>query len=368
MEQPPRPLSPPLLTAPEPLPPTQLPTDPTLLSRYLRSTQLASLRHLYAYKTDQLAKESAAQYDATRGRGGRARRRRGSSPLVEEKDPREQDENDLMEVRKKFKWDPTVELDSTRESEGDRAEGENDEEEVTEKEVLGTAETLVTLVQEEKNRKLQVAIDPVHTYDLVYDLYPDLAADAYYHGPHPEPPARVVRTILRATREKPFINPEDLSTSQLESLTDNIWRQEGKSIAVNFGTTSNQTNLTREEQRIQKEMNLDEEAEWEENVIAGFSATCHERIGKGMAKKPMGLKEIQDQANHLHQQQVVASASVQGPPPPPHHPSSAPNSASIAQSGGPPQMASQLPAGYGQQPYSEREYQNAMAAAGTHWR
>jgi hypothetical protein len=238
-----------------------------------------------------------------------------------------------------------------------------------EEEVLGTAETLVSLVQEEKNRKLQVAIDPVHTYDLVYDLYPDLSADAYYHGPHPEPPARVIRTIVKATRQKPFINPDDLSTSQLESLTDKIWQQEGKSIAVNFGAPPG-TNLTREEQRIQKEMNLDEELEWEENIIAGFSATCHERIGRSMAGKPMGLKEIQDQANHVHQQQI-ASSSVQGPPPSaalPHHPSSAPNSASIPQSSGPPQMASQLPPGYGQQQvYSEREYQNAMAA-GSHWR
>ncbi|GAA5953003.1 hypothetical protein JCM3765_003029 [Sporobolomyces pararoseus] len=353
MEQPPRAASPVPTTVNEPLPLTQLPSDPNLLSRYLRSTQLASLRHLYAYKTDQLAKESAAQYDATRGRGGRARRRRGSSPLVEEKDWREQDEKDLLEVRKKFKWDPSVELDSTRR--GDK--GKDRQEEEDEEEVLGTAETLVTLVQEERNRKLQVAIDPVHTYDFVYDLYPDLSADAYYHGPHPEPPARVVRTIVKATRQKPFIDPDDLSTSQLEALTDKIWQQEGKSIAVNFGAPPS-ANLTREEQRIQKEMNLDEEAEWEENIIAGFSATCHERIGKGMAGKPMGLKEIQDQAQHVHQQQIAAS-SAQAPQS--HHPSSAPSSASIVQTSGPPQMASQLPPGY------DRDYQSAMAT-GAHWR
>ncbi|GAA5834507.1 hypothetical protein JCM3766R1_005231 [Sporobolomyces carnicolor] len=364
MEGPARATSPAPADAVEPLPLTQLPTDPTLLARYLRSTQLASLRHLYAYKTEQLAKESAAQYDATRGRGGRARRRRGSSPLVEEKDPREQDESDLLEARKKFKWDPTTELDGgSRHEQGAGKDDEHAGEEV----VVGTAETLVTLVQEERNRKLESAIDPVHAYDLVYDVCPDLSADAYYHGPHPEPPARVVRTVVKASRQKPFIDPQDLSTSQLESLTEHIWRQEGKSIAVNFGTTSNQTHLTREEQRVQKEMNLDEEAEWEDRVIAAFSATCHERIGTGLASKPMGLKEIQEQANHAHHQQQIASASAQAPPPL-HHPSSAPNSASIPQTGGPPQMASQLPPGYGQQPYSEREYQNAIAAGGAHWR
>ncbi|GAA5872997.1 hypothetical protein JCM16303_006909 [Sporobolomyces ruberrimus] len=352
MEPPPRAASPSLSTPLETLPPTQLPTDPSLLSRYLRSNQLASLRHLYAYKTDQLAKESAAQYDATRGRGGRVRRRRGSSPLIEEKDQREQDENDLLQVRKKFKWDPNTTLERTQREDLD-GEGQV---------VLGTAETLVSLVQEERNRNLQASIDPIHTYDLVYDLYPDLSADAYYHGPHPEPPPRVVRTIVKASREKPFYDPRDLSTSQLESLATKIWEQEGKSIAVNFGTTSSNGNLTREEQRIQKEMNLDEEAEWEENVIAGFSATCHERIGKRLAKKPMGLKEIQDQANHVHHHQQIVSTSG-----PPLHPPGSSSSGATPTEPIVSQMSSHLPPGYGQQPYSERDYQQAMAA-GSHWR
>ncbi|GAA6007355.1 hypothetical protein JCM11491_003100 [Sporobolomyces phaffii] len=349
MEPPPRASSPAVPLAVEPLPPTLLPTDPTLLARYLRSTQLASLRHLYAYKTDQLAKESAAQYDATRGRNGRARRRRGTSPLPEDRDSTEQDDKDLLEVRKKFKWDPALELDHDRRHDAGDVDRDDDDR------VLGTAETLISLVQEERNRKLQVAIDPVHTYDLVYDLYPDSSADAYYHGPHPDPPARVVRTIVKATRQKPFIDPENLSTSQLEALANKVWQQEGKSIAVNFGSNPSAT-LTREEQRIQKEMNLDEEAEWEENVISGFSATCHERIGTGFARKPMGSKE-------LHGQQANSSSGA--PPLPPQHHSSAPSTTAIPSV---PQMASQLPPGYGQQSYSEREYQNAMAVGGAHWR
>ncbi|GAA5934808.1 uncharacterized protein JCM15063_003073 [Sporobolomyces koalae] len=373
-------------TVVEPLPPTLLPTDPTLLSRYVRSSQLSALRHLYAYKTDQLAKESAAQFDATRGRGGRVRRRRGSSPTLDDKDSKELDEQDLLEVRKKFKWDPTTEHPSPPTSVDDAAEEAAGV-------VLGTAESLVSLRDGERDRRKRVAIDPVHTYDLVYDLHPDLSADAYYHGPHPEPPARVVRTVLRATRFKPFIDPSGLSSAQLEAFAERVWQQEGKSIAVNFGhphkaphhrTGNAAGGLTREEQRIQKEMNLDEQVEWEQLVISGFSATCHERIGQGMARKPMGSKEIQDHANHLHLQQQqqqhhqMTSQQQQQPEQPSSGvgtgatttpTTSTPATMQPQPQPGPapgvvPHMASQLPPqGY----YPERDYQHAVAA-GAHWR
>ncbi|GAA5928510.1 hypothetical protein JCM1841_003678 [Sporobolomyces salmonicolor] len=277
----------------EPLPPTQLPSDPTLLSRYLRSQQLASLRRLYEYKTDMVAKDIAAQYDASRGRGGRARRRRGSSPLVEERNLEEEDEQDDFEVRKLMKYDPALE-EPTKEEEQYQDKGD----------IQGTAEILGSLADDARRRKEEVAIDPAHTYDLVFDLSPDSSADAYYHGPHPPPPARIVRTVLRATRKKPFVDPTGLSTAQLESLANHLWTEEGKAVSVLFGERGRARHqpLTREQERAQRDMNADEEQEWEESVIAGFSATCDEKIGRSLAKRPMTAREMQAQAQAAAQQ------------------------------------------------------------------
>ncbi|GAA6061327.1 hypothetical protein JCM10212_003217 [Sporobolomyces blumeae] len=292
----------------EPMPRTLLPSDPTLLAQFIRNQHLAALRSLYEYKTDQVAKDVAAQYDATRGRNGRARRRRGSSPIggtVDEAERDRIDQSDLLEVRKRLKWDPAVEgashprdVESSTSAHDARGGRSGDAAAV----VHGTAEQLSTVSQEARRSHAAVSIDRAHAYDLVYDVSPDHCADAFWHGPAPPPPARVIRTVLRATREAPFVDPEDLSTAQLEALARPMWEQAGKAVCVHFGearsgpgrkpptppvslaqwsaepdTTS--PYLTREEQRIQKEMNLDEMAEWEERVIAGFSATCHERIG-----------------------------------------------------------------------------------------
>lgn len=356
MDPPPRPLSPSLPTIHSPLPPTLLPSDPILLSRYLRSHQLSSLRHLYAYKTSLLAQESALAYESSRGRGGRARRRRGSSPLIEKEDLGVQDERDLFEVRKKFKWDPAVELAQKEEEE----------------EILGTAEMLVTLRKGERERKKEEMVDQSHTFDLVYDLTPDLGSDSYYHGPHPEPPARVVRTILKATKQKPFVDPDDLSTVQLEGMTRGLWEREGRAISVGFGTgKEGGDSLTREEQRVQKVMEEDELADWEEMVVAGFSSTCNERIGRGRLGRPLEGKGIREMANHLQGAQTQSQTTTTSSAPPtaagPHMASQlTAQGYAMGQVQGQAQLAANQ---YGERE-REREYlqqQNAMGG-GAHWR
>ena len=223
--------------------------------------------------------------------------------MIEKEDQTIEDSRDLFEVRKKFKWDPSIE--------------ETSQEEEVEEEVLGTAEMLCSLKEGERGRRKEEMTDGLaHTYDLVYDLTPDLGSDAYYHGPHPEPPARVVRTILKATKQKPFIDPDELSTVQLEALTRKVWEQEGMAISVGFGTgkEDGEGNLTREEMRVQKEMNLDEYGDWEERVVAGFSSTCHERIGRGSVGRPLGGKGIREMANHLQQSQTQPTTTSSAPP------------------------------------------------------
>ncbi|GAA6009326.1 hypothetical protein JCM10207_004351 [Rhodosporidiobolus poonsookiae] len=286
------------------IPQTQLPSDPKALARYLRSQQLAALRHLYEHKTQTVTQQYEERAASLRGRHGRARRRRGSSPLDGGPDGEAEDEEDELEVRKRMRYDPS-----------DEEEGE----EPAEQPPAASAEQgdAAAPVPAKKPRRArqpdETAVDPSHTYDLVFDLAPDNSADAYYHGPHPPPPARVVRTVLRATKYKPFIDPEGLSAAQLQTLTSRLWEEEGKGLSIFFGEENGKKRaeqpLSRDQERYQREVNAEAADEWEASVIAGFSAACDEKIGRTMARKPLTAREMQAQAQaQLAQQQQQQQA------------------------------------------------------------
>ena len=323
------------------VPPTQLPVDPHTLTRYLRSRQLAALRGLYEYKTLAVAQQIEQHAASLRGRHGRARRRRGSSPL-EERDLDAEDEEDDLEVRKRMRYDPAADADdgartATATATGDEsapASGASTPllpgtRSSSQRAALPTAAATSTrgVVAAEA---AEGAVDPVHVYDYVFDLAPDSSSDAYYHGAHPAPPARVVRTVLRATQRKPFVDPAGLSTAQLEALTTKLWDEEGKGLSIFFGESSSSSSeaaaaasggqkrkgggggqpLSRDQERYQREVNAEAQDEWEMSVIAGFSARCDQQIEHKLRRRPITAREMQAQVQAQQQQQQ----QQQGPP------------------------------------------------------
>lgn len=311
------------------VPPTQLPVDPHTLTRYLRSRQLAALRGLYEYKTLAVAQQIEQHAASLRGRHGRARRRRGSSPL-EERDLDAEDEEDDLEVRKRMRYDPAADVDEGARAAPATATGDESApasgastpmlpgtRSSSQRAAVPTAAATST-----RSVAAEGAVDPVHVYDYVFDLAPDSSSDAYYHGAHPPPPARVVRTVLRATQRKPFVDPAGLSTAQLEALTTKLWDEEGKGLSIFFGEASLSGGaaagqkrkggggqpLSRDQERYQREVNAEAQDEWEMAVIAGFSARCDQQIEQNLRRRPITAREMQAQAQVQQQQQQ------QGPP------------------------------------------------------
>ncbi|GAA6032542.1 hypothetical protein JCM8097_004807 [Rhodosporidiobolus ruineniae] len=301
------------------VPPTLLPTDPTALARYLRSQQLASLRGLYEHKVLTVSQQFEERAASLRGRHGRARRRRGSSPFEPERDLEAEEEEDDLEIRKRLRYDP---------SDDEEGEQERHENVTVEGPAVEGANKPATPPAKKPRRPRQhdeTAVDPAHTYDLVFDLAPDHSADAYYHGPHPPPPARIVRSILRASRKKPFVDPEGLSSAQLEALTSRLWEEEGKGLSIFFGEDAAKKRaagegLSRDQERYQRELHAEAADEWEASVIAGFSAACDEKIGRTLARKPMTAHEMQAQ---VAAQAQAAQQQAQQQQPQAAHPAAA---------------------------------------------
>lgn len=306
-------------TEPSLVPPTQLPVDHKALSRYLRSRQLAALRHLYEYKTLAVTQQIEEHAASQRGRHGRARRRRGSTPPVDPREVEVEEEEDDLEVRKKMRYDPPGddELDEPSPPGQDEPESST----APAKRAAAAAAVARELHRREDD---DAKVDPAHVYDYVFDLAPEAGSDAYYHGVHPPPPARVVHTVLRATRKKPFVDPSSLSTAQLETLTRELWTSEGLGLPVTFGgggSSSTATGrrkraaeqpLSRDQERYQRELHAEAADEWEHGVIAAFAATCDERIGEALARKPMTAREMQAQAQlQAAQQQAEAQQRQQ---------------------------------------------------------
>lgn len=330
------------------VPRTQLPVDPHTLTRYLRSRQLAALRGLYEYKTLAVAQQIEQHAASLRGRHGRARRRRGSSPL-EERDLDAEDEEDDLEVRKRMRYDPAADLDEGGVTAPARATATAAAAGDESAPASGASTPLLPGTRSSSQRAVappatatstrgvaaeaaEGAVDPVHVYDYVFDLAPDSSSDAYYHGAHPPPPARVVRTVLRATQRKPFVDPAGFSTAQLEALTTKLWDEEGKGLSIFFGESSSSSAaaggqkrkgggggggqpLSRDQERYQREVNAEAQDEWEMAVIAGFSARCDQQIEQNLRRRPITAREMQAQARQQQQQQGPPSAgSMPGQP------------------------------------------------------
>ena len=300
------------------VPPTQLPVDHKALSRYLRSRQLAALRHLYEYKTLAVTQQIEDHAASQRGRHGRARRRRGSTPPVDPREVEVEEEEDDLEVRKKMRYDPPGDDELDEPSPPGQDEPESS--------TAPAKRAAAAAVARELHRREDddAKVDPAHVYDYVFDLAPEAGSDAYYHGVHPPPPARVVHTVLRATRKKPFVDPSSLSTAQLETLTRELWTSEGLGLPVTFGDSGSSSTatgrrkraaeqpLSRDQERYQRELHAEAADEWEHGVIAAFAATCDERIGETLARKPMTAREMQAQAQlQAAQQQAEAQQRQQ---------------------------------------------------------
>ncbi|BGP40852.1 phenylalanine--tRNA ligase subunit beta [Rhodotorula kratochvilovae] len=367
-----------LSTPPSVIPPTLLPVDPKALSRYLRSRQLSALRHLYEHKTLAVTQQIEEHAASQRGRHGRARRRRGSTPPVDPRDLEAEEIEDDLEVRKKMRYDPSDDEADEPSAAEDELLAEEAGSEAESSAAAARRAAAAAARQERQQASRDRAddaekVDPAHVYDYAFDLAPDSSSDAYYHGPHPPPPARVVHTVLRATRKKPFVDPAGLSTAQLEALTRDLWASEGRGLSVFFGEGDGgrrraEQPLSRDQERYQRELHAEAAEQWEQDVIAGFAAACDERIGLSLARRPMTAREMQAQAQ-LQAQQVEAQQrqqQQQGAAPGQQPPHSAP-----LQQPGQPQHAVPALQGYAVPPqmsqYAERE-RYAAAAGAPAWR
>ncbi|GAA6048449.1 hypothetical protein JCM3770_003762 [Rhodotorula araucariae] len=331
-----------MFTQPSVVPPTLLPVDHKALSRYLRSRQLAALRHLYEYKTLAVTQQIEEHAASQRGRHGRARRRRGSTPPLDPRDLEAEEIEDDLEVRKKMRYDPLDEETEGLVPDDDALADEAGSE--AESSGAATRRAAAAAGRQERQQAARDRaddddkVDPAHVYDYAFDLAPDASSDAYYHGPHPPPPARVVHAVLRATRKKPFVDPAGLSTPQLEALTRDMWASEGHGLSVFFGEGDGgrrraEQPLSRDQDRYQRELHAEAADEWEQGVIAGFAAACDERIGRSLARRPMTAREMQAQAQvqaaqveaQQRQQQQQQQHGASGQPPhsaPPPQPGS----------------------------------------------
>jgi hypothetical protein len=222
---------------PPSLPPTLLPTDPSSLTKYLQSHQLIHLRTLFEQKVILVASQLEEEAQSRRGRRGRQRRRQGASPGPSPLDDDVEEEEDLL-ARKKLK----VSVDEAH------------------------------------------PIDRAHAYELVYDLAPNGSADTYYHGPHPAPPAKVVRSLIRAVRLPPLFDPAHLSATQLYGAAQDLWEAEG--------TRAIGMSLERERAEAERESQAEIEEDWEAGIIAAFSAECDAKISKSIRELPPSQRPV----------------------------------------------------------------------------
>lgn len=251
------PAVPPPAAAPfPPIPPTLLPSSSSAQTRYLHATQQAYLRQLYAHKVllaaqqqgdDELPKHHSTSRRSRRGGGGHHDSITGGGAGSDNSDV------DADQPWASFGGPSYRKRKAPADDDGER-------------------------------------IDPAHVFELEYDLSPGGSSDAYYHGPYPPPPGKVVRAILKATRTPPFFDPEGLSVRQLESVTRGFWASEGGEVVGDLG-----------------DREAGAEDEWEQDVIAQFSTGCAGRIAKSVA----GMLPSQRPMHH------PPAPPLPPPPPPP---------------------------------------------------
>lgn len=249
-----------------PTPPTLLPSDPTSLQKYLHHQHLISLRRIFERQSIthaiqmeeevKLRRQRANTTATTSSRGRQQQRRRKGA--------------DNREASPTASNDTTLDTDDVGDEESDGQRKGPAE---------GAATTASKAVGNLGPEGGDAAIDSAHAYDLVFDLAPGSASDTYYHGPHPPPPCKVIKTVLSATQQTPFFDPDQLSTKQLLSAANALWEEEGKKV-------EKEVRLVRDGEGGEAEQEEREE-DWEANVVAGFSWCCDERIARGRAILPL---------------------------------------------------------------------------------
>ncbi|KAM0747274.1 hypothetical protein T439DRAFT_329023 [Meredithblackwellia eburnea MCA 4105] len=286
------------------VPATLLPTSIPAQTRYLHNTQQAYLRRLYTHKVLLTVAQHEQDSKSVRSRRARNRRNRRNSTPEGKSDWEETEPGDGIEGQYPKApvfgggsgltgWSATTSATSNKKRKLPAAGGsKSGEASPTVGEGAGGDTNGLVKEEEEPNPK----IDPCHVYKLVYDLTPAGSSDSYYHGPHPAPPAKVIKSLLKASRTPPFFDPQGLSSSQLQLVTKELWDKEGgppshtNNNHLNSNTAPKGMMMTTGSSMGLMGTQDPDEDEWEADVISAFSTVCAGKIAKSLARMPPSMR------------------------------------------------------------------------------
>lgn len=254
---------------------TELPSSPTAQAKLVHASHLRRLRLLYSLKSAAYAVQ--VDREATERR---IRRENNAAARRNRRGGRGRAERDMSEFAN----------DSEMGDETSQTAIDEEDDELRRKcglPALGTS----------SEPALDLPSDS-HTYDLVYSLSPMGSADVYYHGPHPPPPAPVVRCVLRSAQALP--DPGDsgdpldtgvgaAGAERLRQLAQEIW--DSNECQPQIGETSGNddviSRLVPTAGRSADDTDA-EDADWERELIDSFTGACAERVGRTLASLPIG--------------------------------------------------------------------------------
>ncbi|SCZ89597.1 BZ3501_MvSof-1269-A2-R1_Chr9g10218 [Microbotryum saponariae] len=275
-------------------PATALPNDPSSLAKLIRQRHLVALQALYEQRTlqhiaqqERLAlqrrQKRLAALGAEEGTTTTTTTTTTSSSEVEmteevEEDPKVAEASDRQTVYKAlYLSEPTSSTASTT--------------------AASTAPSSSSSSSSSSYSSSSASLPPPpidrlgHAYDFVYHLAPNGSSDAYYHGPHPPPPSKIVNSIIKAYKNPPFFDPTGLTSNQLLPKATELFQAPFRNTASSSSTTtpSTTTLTTTPASAVPPTETIDVvEAE----LIASFSASCDERIGETLAKMEQPDREV----------------------------------------------------------------------------
>lgn len=286
---------------PTTVPATLLPSSSSAQKQYLHTTQQAHLRRLYSHQVLHAAQQQELDQLRLqrRGRNTRSGTRRGrrGSPTGASDDDEWSDEHALAQAQAQA---------SANEEFGEAYVKRRKVASGPEDAPLAAATAAPPLALSPPVAAESERIDSAHVYHLSYDLSPAGSSDAFYHGPHPPPPAAIVRAVLKASRTPPFFDPDGLAVHQLEAITRDLWEGEGGGAQV--GAQLDGAVVDREVAQ--------REDEWEQDLVAQFSTGCAARIARTVAALPPSQRPVfqpPPPAQIAHQ--LGPPPHAQGPPP-----------------------------------------------------
>lgn len=269
-------------------PQTELPSDPRSLAKYLRSAQLNSLQQTY-YKSVTTDTDLFAYVRWSKSTGPEAAERRGRAEVASHRQLPAQ-------ANQAQPTNPTTADDSARPPKRIKLGGSNE----------------------------QTKVDSAHAYSL--RPAPDMtrSADAYYHGPHPPPPAYAVKSVLEAATAPGMFDPEGVRVSALLAAASEAYgrSQGGVPGTVLPGALPAGGAATAEAAREREE----QEEDWERSIVAALSTACAAKIAQGKDKLPLAKRLPPPSITHPQPVGQPALAAVPagptpaGPPPHPQHP------------------------------------------------